>query len=128
MVFFDGAWALPGLRRSLVFARGECQQGADISSPPQSELGLRAWQVFGGSWMRFLLLRDAQKRRRAGQRKTKISTVMAVSEQPEAPRLQFSSWCSHNILKFPALNDTMEGAHRALSAKNWRVRMGVGLL
>ena len=112
----------------LLFARGVSASRVQISHPHPSlsrdrVLG-RFLAVHGCA---FCYVRDAQIRRQAGQRKTKISTVVAVSEQPEAPRLHFSSWGSHNIHNIPAWKDTMEGPRRALYAKRWRLRMGVGL-
>ena len=97
-VFYDGARALWGLRRSLIFARGECQQGADISSQPLPESGLRAWQVLGGSRLRFLVCAGCAKGAWGRPKKDDWSTRVAAREQPEAPRLQFSSWGSHKLL------------------------------
>ena len=78
--------------------------------------------------MRFLVCAGCAKGAWGRPEKDELSTRVAVREPPEAPRLQFSSRGSHNILKFPAWKDTMEGPHRALSAKKWRLCMGVGLL
>ena len=128
MDFLSGARAPPGLRRATFCAKGQCQQRADISSPPQPESGSRAWQVFGGSRMRFLVVCGMHKRRVGQAEKDGMSTRVAAREQPEAPRLQFSSWGSHNILKFPAWNDSMKGPHPVLSRKKWRLCMAVGLV
>ena len=128
MVFYYGARVRWGLRRSLIFARGECQQGADISSPPLPESGLRAWQVLGGSRMRFLVCAGCAKGAQGRPEKDELWTRVAARMPSEAPRLQFSSWGSHNILKFPAWNDTMEGPHRALSRKKMAALHGCGLV
>ena len=98
MVFYDGARAPWGLRRSPISARGECQQGADPSSPPLPESGLRAWQVLGGLRMRFLVCAGCAKGAWGRPKKDDWSTRVAAREQPEAPRLQFSSGGSHNII------------------------------
>ena len=98
MVFHNGARALWGLRRSVIFARGEGQQRADLSSPPQSESVTRAWQVLGYSRMHLLVVCGMLKRRVGQARKDNWSTRVAVRERPEAPRLLFSSRGSHNIL------------------------------
>ena len=102
MVFYDGARAPWGLRRSPISARGECQQGADPSSPPLPESGLRAWQVLGGLRMRFLVCAGCAKGAWGRPKKDDWSTRVAAREQPEAPRLQFSSGGSLNILNFLA--------------------------
>ena len=128
MVFYDGARAPWGLRRSPISARGECQQGADPSSPPLPESGLRAWQVLGGLRMRFLVCAGCAKGAWGRPKKDDWSTRVAAREQPEAPRLQFSSGGSHNILKFLAWKDSMEGPHPVLSRKKWRLCMAVGLV
>ena len=128
MVFYDGARAPWGLRRSPISARGECQQGADPSSPPLPESGLRAWQVLGGSRLRLLVCAGCAKGAWGRPKKDDWSTRVASREQPEAPRLQFSSGGSHNILKFLAWKDSMEGPHPVLSRKKWRLCMAVGLV
>ena len=128
MVFYDGARAPWGLRRSPISARGECQQGADPSSPPLPESGLRAWQVLGGLRMRFLVCAGCAKGAWGRPKKDDWSTRVAAREQPEAPRLQFSSGGSHKNLKFPAWKDSMEGPHPVLSRKKWRLCMAVGLV
>ena len=128
MVFYDGARAPWGLRRSPISARGECQQGADPSSPPLPESGLRAWQVLGGLRMRFLVCAGCAKGAWGRPKKDDWSTRVAAREQPEAPRLQFSSGGSHKNLKFPAWKDSMEGPHPVLSRKKCRLCMAVGLV
>ena len=91
MDFLSGARALWGLRRSLIFARGEGHQRADISSPPQPESGSRAWQVFGGSRMRFLVVCGMHKRR-VGQAKKRRNVdargSQGAARSPQAAVLQ----------------------------------------
>ena len=133
MVFYDGARALWGLRRSLIFERGEGQQRADPSSPPQSESGTRAWQVMGGLRKRFLVCAGCTKGAQGRPKKDDWSTRVAAREQPEAPRLQFSSGGSHNILKFPAWKDIYYGGAppRAIPKKMAALHgcgLGVGCL
>ena len=99
MDFLSGARALWGLRRSLIFARGEGHQRADISSPPQSESRTRAWQVMGRLRMRFLVVCGMHKRRVGQARKRRMSTRVAARMPSEAPTLLVSSWGSHKILK-----------------------------
>ena len=78
--------------------------------------------------MHFLVVCGMLKRRVGQARKDNWSTRVAAREQPEAPRLQFSSGGSLNILKFPAWNDFMEGPHPVLSRKKWRLCMAMGLV
>ena len=129
-VFYDGARALWGLRRSLIFARGECQQGAYISSQPLPESGLRAWQVLGSLRMRFLVCAGCAKGAQGRPKKDDLSTRVAARMQSEAPRLPVSSWGSHNILKFFALYASVMvrgWPPWALSRKCWALCMALGL-
>ena len=68
------------------------------SPPPLPESGLRAWQVLGGLRMRFLVCAGCAKGAWGRPKKDDWSTRVAAREQPEAPRLQFSSGGSHNII------------------------------
>ena len=91
MDFLSGARAPPGLRRATFCAKGQCQQRADISSPPQPESGSRAWQVFGGSRMRFLVVCGMHKRR-VGQAKRRRNVdargSQGAARSPQAAVLQ----------------------------------------
>ena len=78
--------------------------------------------------MRFLVVCGMHKRRVGQAEKDGMSTRVAAREQPEAPRLQFSSGGSLNILKFLAWKDSMEGPHPVLSRKKWWLCMAVGLV
>ena len=85
MVFYDGAWAPWGLRRSPISARDECQQGADPSSPPLPESGLRAWQVLGGLRMRCLVCAGCAKGARGRPEKDDWSTRVAEPGSSQKP-------------------------------------------
>ena len=128
-VFYDGARALWGLRRSLIFARGEGQQRADISSPPLLESGTRAWQVMGGLRMRFLVCAGCAKGAQGRPEKDELSTRVAARMPSEAPRLPVSSRGSHNILKFFASHASvmvLAWPPRALSARKLGCLHGCG--
>lgn len=130
-VFYDGARALRGLRRSLIFARGEGHQRADISSPPQSESGTRAWQVMGRLRMRFLVVCGCAKGAWGRPEKDDWSTRESAREPSEAQRLLLFSGGSHNILTPPAWNHPMEylgGPLSALSSKKMVALHGCGLV
>ena len=91
MVFYDGARAPWGLRRSPISARGECQQGADPSSPPLPESGLRAWQVLGGLRMRFLVCAGCAKGARGRPKKRRLVDAcgsQGAARSPQAAVLQ----------------------------------------
>ena len=88
------------LRRSLIFARGEGQQRAYLSSPPQSESGTRAWQVLGDSCMHFLVVCGMRKRRAGQARKRRLvdargsqgaarssQTALLKPGQPQKPQV-----------------------------------------
>ena len=86
MDFLSGARALWGLRRSLIFARGEGHQRADISSPPQSESRTRAWQVMGRLRMRFLVVCGMHKRRAGQGRKRRHVDACGSQDAVRSPQ------------------------------------------
>ena len=89
MVFYDGARAPWGLRRSLLFSRGVSASRVQIPHPHpclsrDCVLG-RFWAVCGCA---FWCVRDAQKARRAGQKKTKFRRAWQPGCRQKPPGCQ----------------------------------------